>query len=430
MAAGLDPDEILRRAVGHGSIGVTAAIATSDQGWTGVAGGSIEAVAATVGPPILRVASITKLFTAAAVLLLRDRGALSLADEVRGHVPELAVDGVTIGEFLCHGSGLQRETPDDPGWQTGAFLAGEDFLAAIGRARAVLPRMTRWKYSNLAYNTLGLVIERASRRSFGAFVGDELIEPLGLTDTTVGRPEGDERLVVGHQHIPGIEELVVDPTWREPVPEPAGGIWSTAGDIARFGLFLAGSIPGPLGRSTLLDMRRPRLMVDEAWRLAHGLGPMLLRNDDGVLVGHAGEVAGFAGWVLASPPRGVAAACLSNVMDAGIVLPIVLELLGATDIGRPDRDAGHAEEAAFGTFAGDGSTIVLASLGEELVARWPGSDGPLAPGAVRLVPTGDDRFVFVDGGPYVGEELEFERDSSGRITGFEACTYRFDRIGV
>ena len=168
--------------------------------------------AATVGEAapgastLFRIASMTKSFTAAAVLMLRDEGRLRLDDPVADHLPaarSLTADGmppVTIRELLTMGGGLAT---DDPWGDRQESLPLDEFdaLVAGGFARCWPPR-TMFEYSNTGYALLGRVIASASGTAFTQLVTERLCAPLGMASTAVRRdrrgpsPAGDR--VPGH----------------------------------------------------------------------------------------------------------------------------------------------------------------------------------------------------------------------------------------
>jgi CubicO group peptidase (beta-lactamase class C family) len=384
-----------------------------------------------------RVASITKLFTASAVMLLRDEGALALDDAVRRYVPELPEAGttVTLRHMLCHGSGLQREAPGEPGWTTGRFLGDGELLASLGEAEFMFPPMDRWKYSNLAYNLLGIVIERVSDRPYGVFVSERILHPLGMSDATFDPSSvPEDRRAVGYMRIPDQDALRPDPRAWDPIPEPAGGLCSTAVDLARFASFLMGDRVGPLSPSTLEEMRRLRLVADEEWAMGHGLGPMLVRDGSTVLVGHAGGLPGHAGWMLTCPESHVGAICLTNVGDGDPLLPIITTMLrdAAQVLAReePEPPSAAPPEVAeiLGRYASFGQILTLTWRGGRLLAEAPAREGLPTQRPMELRPEGRDAFRFVGAGPYVGEVMRIRRAADGRIVGFDVCAYPYERL--
>src|SRR5439155_3370376 len=126
-----------------------------------------------------RVGSITKTFTAAAIMQLRDAGKLDLENTLDRHV-EGAAYKTSIRRLLSHASGLQRETHDDS-WLTLRFAPPDELLETLEAAEMVLPPGARFHYSNLAYALLGIVVERVSGVPYMDYVRERLFEPIGLT---------------------------------------------------------------------------------------------------------------------------------------------------------------------------------------------------------------------------------------------------------
>src|SRR5437763_5471836 len=126
-----------------------------------------------------RVGSITKTFTAAAVMQLRDEGKLDLEDTLDRHVED-AAHRPTIRRLLSHASGIQRETQDDS-WLTLHFAPADELLETLAKAEMVLPSGARFHYSNLAFALLGIVVERVSGTPYMDYVRERLFEPVGLT---------------------------------------------------------------------------------------------------------------------------------------------------------------------------------------------------------------------------------------------------------
>ena len=125
-----------------------------------------------------RVGSITKTFTAAAIMQLRDEGKLDLEDTLDKHI-EGAAHAPTLRRLLSHTSGLQRETHDDA-WLHARFAAVPELLETLDRAEQVLPAGARFHYSNLAFALLGIVVERVSGMPYAEYVQERLLAPLGL----------------------------------------------------------------------------------------------------------------------------------------------------------------------------------------------------------------------------------------------------------
>jgi CubicO group peptidase (beta-lactamase class C family) len=384
---------------------------------------------------VFRLASITKLFTATAVLMLAEQGCLAVDDPVGKHVREFPDRSITLRHLLAHGAGLQRETPGDPGWRTGEFLEGDDLLRAIGRAARPFSPLERWKYSNLGYTTLGEVVSRVSGVPYRRFVEDRVIEPLGMRSTGFD-PSAfpPARLTRGYRRRPdgGVEP---EPAANDPVPDAPGQLFSTAPDLCRMAGLLCGDLGdrSPLSPATVAVMRSPQIMADASWKQGHGLGPMLFRVGGRVLVGHAGGLWGHAGWLLTWPERHVGAAALTNVGDGEPLFPVVVALVReAASAGLEPKAERHDlppppdVEGLLGRYWGDTLDFSVRWHDGGIVVTRPRRPGlpPPSPMPARL--TGRNTLVF-DDGPYVGEAAILERDRNGRVIGWEVCTYRFDR---
>jgi CubicO group peptidase (beta-lactamase class C family) len=181
-----------------------------------------------------RLGSITKTFTAAAIMQLRDEGKLDLEDTLDKHV-----DGVahtpTLRRLLSHTSGMQRETHDDA-WLHARFAAVPELLETLDRAEQVLPASARFHYSNLAFALLGIVVERASGKPYTEVVHERFLAPLGLGRTTFDplAPAATGYLV--QPYVEGVwdEAPIETGAWIA-----AGQMWGTVGDLARWAAFIA-----------------------------------------------------------------------------------------------------------------------------------------------------------------------------------------------
>ena len=142
---------------------------------------------------LYRIASITKTFTATAVMQLRDKGKLALDDPLVTYLPELAsarstfapIEGLTIRRLLSHESGLQSEPPDTD--FSGVLYESE---AAKNLARAAdisltVPPNTQWKYSNLGYQLLGELVARVSGMTYARYIRSKILTPLKMTSTAL-----------------------------------------------------------------------------------------------------------------------------------------------------------------------------------------------------------------------------------------------------
>lgn len=137
---------------------------------------------------VFELASVSKQFTATAILMLKDRGKLKLTDSLRHYFPELPYHDITIYQMLTHTSGL----PDYEGamnekWDRSKIAFNRDMIAFL--AKEQLPLLfapgTRWEYSNTAYAILASIIEKVSGQSFHDFMAQHIFKPLGMTHSRI-----------------------------------------------------------------------------------------------------------------------------------------------------------------------------------------------------------------------------------------------------
>ena len=370
---------------------------------------------ATVGTQY-RVGSITKTFTASAVFALVEEGAVELDDPIGKHVSEAGDRPLTIRRLLSHSSGIQREPPGS-GWETMTFPTTAELLAGFDRAEQVLDPGAWWHYSNLAYLLLGELVGRVGGLPYERFVEERLIVPAGLSRTS------------WQPSAPVARPYYVDPYSGVLRPEPditettaAGGLWSTVGDLCRWGASLRDREP----------MHAVQAMADpDRWMLASGLGLMLYRRGDRVLYGHEGAMPGFLASLVCSRAEDVQVAVLANATTPAIAVTSLVLALAERAIEIHPRDPevwrGHAAppaeiEAVLGVWWSEGSQFVFSWSGSHLEARLGGSRmGPsvfeqTGPGAFRVV-SGRER----------GERLEVELDESGAVARLFWAGYPFTR---
>ena len=190
------------------------------------------------------VASITKAFTATLVLGAAERGELSLDDAVTRWIPELdaAYEAVTLRHLLTHTAGVMRDHGEALGDTPNSAAAMVSALNAVGLQSAP---GERYNYSNSGYAMLAVILERASGQSYGALLEDRVFAPAGLAQTTLGAPADARLMAVGLDMPDLVSRIPVDTTqFRGGLPG-ASGIFSTAGDLIRFGRALeAGDLIG------------------------------------------------------------------------------------------------------------------------------------------------------------------------------------------
>ena len=375
-----------------------------------------------------RIGSITKTFTAVLILALRDEGRLTLDDPLGLHVPGGKHGGLTIRQLLTHLSGIQREPVGDV-WWTLRTPDHPDFLAGLELAEAVLPPQRQLHYSNVAYAILGEVVARLDGRSWAESLGQRILRPLGLSRTTLDPATPHAR---GWFVDPYADRLLAEPDFPTRALAPAMQLWSTATDLTRWAAFIADPVAEVLAPATVDEMCHPQVMWDiDAWNLAWGLGFMLLRQGDRILVGHEGAMPGFLAGCYTRRSDSVGAVafanCTSGADPGGLAAGLITTLLEAepTPV-RPWRPGAEVDPNArplLGRWWSEGSEFVFGWTDGALTASIAGA--PHRPPAV-FVAAGPDEWR-VASGREVGERLRVVRNESGDVVRLHWATYAFTR---
>ena len=377
-----------------------------------------------------RVGSISKSFTAALVMALRDEGLLALDERLSTYVEE--IDGsvkVSVRQALSHLSGLQRE-PVGEVWVNGDPPDTEALVASLADVEWVLSAGRRFHYSNLAYAILGLACERVTGRAWADLVTQRLFEPLSMAHTTL---QPGEDAATGFFVHPHTDVAVAEQPIDSRAVAPAMQMWSTVDDLGRWGAFLAEPDPAVLRAETVAEMATLAVMADPLrWTLGFGLGLMLHRRGDRVLVGHAGAMPGFLADVLVSRPDKLAAVVLTNTGAAADPPDLAGQLIEAVLEEEPPVPAAWAPpppppaEAAelVGSWWLEGDEFVFRWRDGRLEARRSGSPDWADPSTFESV--GQDRWRTVGGGE-VGEILGVVRDEDGAVAELRWASYRVTR---
>ena len=273
-----------------------------------------------------RIGSITKTFTATAIMQLRDAGELDVDDRLEQHIDGVANGSPTIRRLLCHLSGLQREAGEM--FVTGESPTEEELVASMQDVEFVLRPGETHHYSNLAFALLGQVVARKSGQPYMQYVDERIIGPLGLERTTwlPQAPKAQGYLVDEYART----------VWQEPETDmagtaAAGQLWSTVGDLGRWAAFLAAGEEDVLAPTTIEEMWFPQVMYDPAdWALAWGLGVMLYNQSGRIYGGHGGAMAGHLAGVYVERKTQTGAAVLTNSGTRGNTDILALALIEKT----------------------------------------------------------------------------------------------------
>ena len=257
-----------------------------------------------------RLASITKQFTAAAILLLAEDGQLHLDDPVRRWLPSLpaATDAITLRHLLTHTSGL-FDYEDLMADAATVQVRDVDVLRLLETShQTYFVPGSRYRYSNSGYALLALIVERASGRGFQAYLRENIFLPLGMRDSLAHVQEGPPiaNRAFGYSDIQGAWTRTDQSTTSAVLGD--GGIYSSIDDLAKWDAALSDSrLLGDASRRLMFAAVTP---TDDP-EVAYGFGWRIT----GDTVWHSGETIGFRNAIVRWPQRRLTVVVLTNRND-------------------------------------------------------------------------------------------------------------------
>ncbi|MEU2876027.1 serine hydrolase domain-containing protein [Streptomyces sp. NPDC007070] len=377
-----------------------------------------------------RIGSITKTFTAVLVLRLRDEGLLDLGDPLDKHLPGTGAGQATIAELLAHTAGLGAESPA-PWWERTPGSLRPELADVLGEEPLRHPVGRRFHYSNPGYTLLGALVEKLRGAPWEDVLRREVLEPLGL-HRTGGRPQAPH--AGGWAVHPWADVLLPEPVEDLGRMAPAGQLWSTTGDLARFAAFLVRGDDRVLGAASLREMRTPAAPPQEADVVAgyaYGLGLELRRSGERLLVGHSGSLPGFLASLTIAAADDVAAVvlvnCTSGVSPVAVGADLVRIVAEAEpripEPWRPARDADPAVLELVGQWYWGTNAFGLRLGADGLVSLEPLTGSGRRS---RFRPNGDGTWTGLEG-YYAGESLRPVRRADGSVDHLDLGSFVFTR---
>ena len=348
---------------------------------------------------VFRIASMTKSFTASAILALRDDGALKLDDLAEDYVPELrgwprvSPDSarISIRHLLTMTAGFPT---DDPWGDRQQGLPLEEFAQFLaGGVSFNCAPGTRFEYSNLGYAILGRVIAAVTGMAYPDYVRHRLLKPLGMTRTGYEAEEfevprqaaGPAGVARGYRRAPGgWSEVAFDPAGAF---APMGGVFSCVRDLTRWVAGFAAAFPPggddethPVRRASRREMQLPQVLT--GWAIApsfpgdgassppatYGFGLFVDEHPAlGRIVSHSGGYPGFGSNMAWHPATGTGVIALGNSTYAAMA-PLAARLLEA--VLRQDGPAAHGNSVAIAAPGPWPETLAAREEVSQLLRSW------------------------------------------------------------
>jgi CubicO group peptidase (beta-lactamase class C family) len=358
---------------------------------------------------VFRIASMTKQFTAVAILQLVKEGKVKFDDPLSKYVPGYpGAEAVTVEQLLAHTSGMKSYN-DVPSY-AGTIREDKTPMQLVEGIRNEKPAFApgeRALYSNTGYLFLGIIIEKASGMRYADYLQAKLFTPLGLKHTSVVDPD---HLTTGR--VRGYE-IGPDKALRNAgyismtQPYAAGSIESNVDDLARWNELL---VAGKVIDKALLDRAWTEVRTKDGQPTGYGYG-WKVRDEDGVhFVAHGGGITGFVSYGVLVPDKKLFIGMLHNALGSETDLEytstrLALEVLGQSWNATAVAMSGDAKKRFTGIYDFEGVKRTVRFEDEKLTAQREG--GP----EVTLVPVAKDEFVAEK----AFSRLKFRMGSSGAV---------------
>ncbi|MBC3875474.1 serine hydrolase [Undibacterium sp. LX15W] len=363
---------------------------------------------------VMRLGSITKQFTAVAILQLVEAGKLSLNDPVTRYFPDFpeSAKQITVEHLLTHTSGIPSYT-GKPGFVAGAGkdISVQEMLDSFKNDALEFEPGTAWKYNNSGYFLLGALIEKVSGESYANYVAKHLFEPLGMKHTAYENFERHPQMkALGYsKRTENFEPSIVISMTQ---PYAAGSLCSTVDDLAKWDAAVSA---GKLLKAEHWKRAFTSYKLKNGQDTNYGYGWGVGQFEGQAMLSHGGGIPGFSTFALSLPKDHVYVAVLTNA-DGGLAQPeMVASRLAASAIGKPipEFKAVKLDEKALDRFTGvyridDKNRRLIVREDDKLVMTR--TDGPRT-----VMQAYSSNGFFKDNNSLL--RVEFAQNSQGEVTG-------------
>lgn len=357
---------------------------------------------------VFRIGSITKQFTAIAILQLMEQGKLSLQDEITKFIPDYPMHGhsITIEHLLTHTSGIKSYT-NVPEFQKliRTDMNPEEVIDLIKTKPMEFAPGTKFNYNNSGYFMLGYIIEKVTGKTYQEYLQENFFTPLEMTSSCYG----DDKKIIklrasGYQ--PGKDGTVNADFMSMLLPYAAGSIMSTVDDLYKWNRAVHSY---KLVKKETLEMAHTPYKLADGRSTGYGYGWFLSRLQGSPTIEHGGGINGYLTSSVYLPDEDVFVALFSN--STGKVPEFASLNMAALAIGKPLKTTEiPLNEAALKEYQGiyvneeDKEAKIVLDEGKLTVARSGGSRR-------AMIPVERDMFLIENS----FTSLKFSRDAAGKI---------------
>ncbi len=373
---------------------------------------------------VFELASVSKQFTAMAILMLMEKGKLKLTDSLRQYFPELPYSNITIRQMLTHTSGLpDYEAAMNKKWDHRKIAFNRDMIAFLATEKLpanFLPG-TKWEYSNTAFALLASIVEKQSGQTFQHFLAENIFTPLGMAHSRIYNTRRSLKDTIvnyayGYGYSDSLKKYILPDTdpdanfviYLDGI-QGDGVVNSTTGDLLKWDRALKNH--RLLNEAVQAEMLKGQELADTANKIYYGYGVFITKKDTGTTISHSGGWPGYTTFLTRNIDEDRTIIILSNNNSNSPALASTLEtILVQKSVVMPYEHTRIAMDSVAidkftGSYQGE-SKMKLERKGEKLF--WVMTNGQ----SVELIPESVNKFFYSDG---TDRQVEFEMDEKSTI---------------
>ena len=274
---------------------------------------------------VFELASLSKQFTATAILLLMNRNKLKLSDSLMQYFPELSYRGITIYHLLTHTSGLpDYEEAMKTKWDKSKIAFNSDMIAFLAKEKMPLlfAPGTKWEYSNTAYVILASIVEKVSGQSFKDFMTQHIFQPLQMNHTQIYNTRRSLKDTIpnyayGYEYNDSLKKYFIPDSVADlkfviylDGIQGDGVVNSTTRDLLKWDRSVKNHTL--LGEATQNEMLKEQVLANTLSKSHYGFGVFIEKTDLGNIISHSGGWPGYCTYLLRNVEKDQTIIVLSN----------------------------------------------------------------------------------------------------------------------
>lgn len=374
---------------------------------------------------VFELASVSKQFTATAILLLKDMGKLQLTDSLRQYFPELPYSGVTLYHMLTHTSGLpDYERAMNEKWDHSKIAFNKDMIAFLAKEKLPVSfaPSTKWEYSNTAYAILASIVEQISGQTFSEFMAQNIFQPLQMNHTRIYNTRRSlkdtiQNYAYGFVYNDSLKTYQLPDSVAElkfvyylDGIQGDGIVNSTTADLLKWDRAVKNHTL--LKEETQKEMLKEQALADTLNKRYYGFGVGMGKSELGYIISHSGGWPGYTTYLQRNVDKDQTYVVLSNNnANSPAIAEALQHILNGKPVVMPYvHKEINIDSTSIMPFVGkykEKSELTIERMGNKLFRTYPGGY------KIELKPESTTKFYYDDGSD---RQIEFELDANKNVT--------------